>query len=61
MVFCKIKLIANNKLQFIFFYYINWSFIMNIKNLFKNVFSYKEPIDTYNFSLPENSYGNEKK
>ncbi|MBQ3146018.1 MAG: spore germination protein [Clostridia bacterium] len=29
---------------------------MNIKNLFKNVFLYKEPIDTYDFSLPENSY-----
>ena len=29
---------------------------MNIKNLFKNVFLYEEPIDTYDFSLPESSY-----
>lgn len=29
---------------------------MNIKNLFKNVFLYKEPIDTYDFSLPESNY-----
>lgn len=29
---------------------------MNIKNLFKNVFLYEEPIDTYDFSLPENNY-----
>lgn len=29
---------------------------MNIKNLFKNVFLYEDPIDTYDFSLPENNY-----
>ena len=29
---------------------------MNIKNLFKNVFLYKEPQDTYDFSLPESNY-----
>lgn len=32
---------------------------MNIKNLFKNVFLYEEPIDTYDFSLPENNYESE--
>ena len=31
----------------------------NFKNIFSNIFLYKEPIDTYDFSLPENNYKNE--
>ena len=30
---------------------------MNIKNLFRDIFLYKEPQDTYDFSLPESGSG----